>query len=113
MNFHPTRCYVLRVCRIKSLTIHYNTMLGQTLNAVDHKTYLGITISESLNWKTRILVVKNKANRTLGYIKGNLYSYPERVKSQVYTSLERPIIEYGCSAWNPYSIYQETWLEHV
>ena len=44
-------------------------MLGQTLKAVDHQPYLGITVSETLNWKTHILDVKNKANKTLGSIK--------------------------------------------
>ena len=33
-------------------------MLGQTLEAVDHQRYLGITIPETLYWKTHILGVK-------------------------------------------------------
>ena len=46
----------------EAITQHY-TMLGQTLKAVDHQPYLGITISETLNWKTHILDVKYKANK--------------------------------------------------
>ena len=65
MNFHPSKCYVLRICRIKNPIIHHYTMLGQKLKAVDHQPYLGITISETLNWKTHILDVKNKANKYL------------------------------------------------
>ena len=33
----------------------------QTLEAVDHQPYLGVTLSESLNWKEHTLHVKNKA----------------------------------------------------
>ena len=47
-------------------------MLDQTIRAVDHlQPYLGITISETLNWKTHVLDV-NEVNWTLGYIKTNL-----------------------------------------
>ena len=62
--------------------IHQYNMLGQTLKAVDHQPYLGITISETLNWITHVLDVKNNANRTLGCIKRNLHLCPERVKAQ-------------------------------
>ena len=81
--------------------------------AVDHQPYLGITISETFNGKTHILDVKNNANKTLGCIKRNLHSCPERVKAQAYTSLVRPILEYGSTAWDPYRIYQKSWLEQV
>ena len=104
MNFHPSKCYVLRFYRIKNRIIYHYTMLGQTVKAVDHQPYLGITISETLNWKTHILDVKNKANKTLGCIKRNLHSCPERVKAQAYTSLVRPILEYGSTAWDRYRI---------
>ena len=113
MNFNPSKCYVLRIYRIKNPIIHQYTMLGQTLRAVDHQPYLDITISETLNWETHVLQVKNKANKTLGCIKRNLHSCPERVKAQAYTSLVRPILEYGSTAWDPYRIYQKNWLEQV
>ena len=113
MNFHPSKCYVLRFYRIKNRIIYHYTMLGQTVKAVDHQPYLGITISETLNWKTHILDMKNRANKTLGCIKKNLHSSPERVKAQAYTSLVRPILEYGSTAWDPYRMYQKSWLEQV
>ena len=74
MTFHPSKCYVLHIYRIKNPTIHHYTTLDQTLKAVDHQPYLSITISETRNWKTHVLDVKNKANRNLGCIKRNLQS---------------------------------------
>ena len=105
----------LNIYRIKNPTIHHYTTLGQTLKAVDHQPYLRITISEILNWKTHVLDVENKVNRTLGCIKRNLNLCPERVKSRAYTSLVRPgrIPEYGSSAWDPYRTYQKNWLKQV
>ena len=113
INFHPSKCYVLRIYRIKNPIIHHYTMTSQTLKAVDHQPYLGITISETLNWKTHTLDVRNKANKTLDCIKRNLHSCPERVKAQAYTSLVRLILEHGSTAWDTYRMYQKFWLEQV
>ena len=107
MNFHPSKCYVLRIYRIKKHHARSNT------KAVDHQPHLGITTSERLNWKTHILDVKNKANKTLGCIKRNLHPCPERVKAQAYTSLVRPILEYGSTSRDPYRMYQKSWLQQV
>lgn len=84
-------------------------MLNQALEVVDHQAYLGITLS----WKTHILNVKNKAKKTLGFIKRNLHSYPERIKAQAYISLVRPTIEHACTSWDPYRKYQIDLLEQV
>ena len=88
MNLHPLNGIFFTFTGSSSNPIiHHYTMLGQTVKAVDHQPYLGITNSETLNWKTHILDVKNKANKTLGCIKRNLHLCPERVKAQAYTGL--------------------------
>ena len=78
MNFYPSKCYVLRIYSIKYPTMHHYTILDQTLKVVDHQPYLGITLSETLNWKAHVLDVKNKGNRTLGCINRHLHSCPEK-----------------------------------
>ena len=70
MAFNPSKCYVLRVCRTKCPFIHPYTMLGHTLQAVEHFPYLGVSLSENLNWKPHILNITNKANSTLGFSRG-------------------------------------------
>ena len=82
MAFNPSKCYVLRVCRTKCPFIHPYTMLGHTLQAVDHCAYLGVSLSENLSWKTHILNITNKANSTLGFAKRNLHHCPQNVKDQ-------------------------------
>ena len=44
-----------------------------------------------------------KANRSLGFIRRNLYSCPENVKSQANLTLVRPCLEYALSVWDPHT----------
>ena len=94
---------------------HQYTMLNQILEVVDHQAYVGITITETPYWKTHILNVKNKPNnfKTLGFIKRNLHSCPERIKTQAYISQVRSTLEYACASWDPYRKYQIDLREQV
>ena len=87
MAFNPSKCYVLRVFRTKYPFIHAYTTLGHTLQAVDHYPYLGVSLSDYLNWKPRILNITNKANSTLGFVKRSLHHCLQKVKDQAYKSL--------------------------
>ena len=113
MNFHPSKCYVLRIHRSKEPTIHNYTISGHILQSLDQHPYLGVTITKTLNWKAHVSKIKNKANKTLGFIKRNLHSCPEEIKSRAYTTLVRPMLEYSSAAWDPYRKYQVNCLEMV
>ena len=75
---------VLRSTRLQNHMSLYTpyTMLGLTLQAVDHYPYLGVSLSENLNWKQHILNLTNIANLTLGFVKRNLHHFPRNVKDQ-------------------------------
>ena len=45
--------------------------------------YLGVTITNDLKWNTHISNVCTKANRTLGFLRRNLYSCPPDVKQLI------------------------------
>ena len=45
--------------------------------------------------------VCTKANRTLGFLKRNLYSCPQEVKEAAYKGLVHPVLDYGSSVWDP------------
>ena len=49
MNFHPAKCYILRITRKRSPIIHNYQMMGQQLTTVDKYPYLGVELSEDLN----------------------------------------------------------------
>ena len=50
---------------------------------VESIKYLGVTITNDLKWNTHIFNVCTKANRTLGFLRRNLYSCPPDVKKQL------------------------------
>ena len=48
--------------------------------------------------------VCTKANRTLGFLRRNLYACPQEVKEAAYKGLVRPELEYSSSVWDPSSV---------
>ena len=81
MTFYPSKCYVLRINRSRQQITYNYTMSGHTLQSVDQHPYLGVIITKTLNWKAQVSNVKIKA-KTLGFIKRNLHSCPEGIKSR-------------------------------
>ena len=72
---------------------------GTDLENVESIKYLGVTITSDLRWNTHVSKVCTKANRTLGFLRRNLYSCPQEVKVAAYKGLVRPVLDYGrCSS---------------
>ena len=55
----------------------------------------------------------NKANRTLGFLRQNLYRCPQDVKDAAYKGLVRPILEYGSCLWGPQGVVLQQEIEKV
>ena len=55
----------------------------------------------------------SKANRTLGFLRRNLFSCPKDVKEAAYKSMVRPILEYGSTVWDPHYNGLNDELENV
>ena len=62
--------------------------------------YLGVTIAHDLRWITRISNMCTKANRTLGFLRRNLYQCPQDVKEATYKGLVHLILKYGSCVWD-------------
>ena len=58
--------------------------------------------TSDLKWNSHIRNVCSEANRTLGFLRRNLFSYPQDVKEAAYKSMVRPILEYGSTVWDPH-----------
>jgi hypothetical protein len=74
--------------------------------------YLGITMRSDLSWADQVNYTVQKACKALDFImrilkKGN------NTKSSAYTSLVRPILEYGTVCWDPYRECQINALDRV
>lgn len=66
-----------------------------------------------MSWNTHVEYVCNKASRTLGLLKRNLKACSPKLKLQAYKSLVRPILEYSCSVWDPYTDKNTSKLEKI
>ena len=52
-------------------------------------------------------------NRTLGFLRRNLYSCPQEVKEAAYKGLVRPVLECSGSVWDPSGVGLQNELEKV
>jgi hypothetical protein len=78
------------------------TIRGQLLVAVTSARYLGVTITDKVNWRQHIDSIANKANRTLGFQRRNLKISSISIKEQAYKTLVRPLVEYASPVWDPH-----------
>ena len=102
MKFHLEKCQVIRICtnkRFQQSTTY--TIHGHVL-AVDSAKYLGVTISEDLQWKTHIDNITAKASRTVGFLRRNLYNCMKDVREATYRSIVRTTLEYASASWDRY-----------
>ena len=54
-----------------------------------------------------------KANRTLGFLRRNIYRCPQDVKEAAYRELVRPISEYGSCIWDSQGVVFQQEIEKV
>ena len=87
------------------------TMEGTVIENVESIKCLGVTIANDLRWNTHVSSICTKANRTLGFLRRNLYACPQEVKEAAYKGLVRPVLEYTGSVWDPSGVGLQNELE--
>ena len=94
MRFQPVKCNMMQLTnkRINKIEASY-TLEGTVLENVDRIKYLGVTITNDLKWYTHINNICTKANRTLGFLRRNLFSCPKMLKKQL-------IKDWCAQSWN-------------
>ena len=86
---------------------------NQTLERVQSAKYLGITISDNMDWGQHISEISSKATKTLGFLRRNLAFAPMSTKEVAYKTLVRPRLKYAAPIWSPYSKLQINQAEKV
>ena len=102
MRFQPVKCNMMQLTNKHYKIQASYTLEGTVLENVDGIKYLGVTITSDLKWNSHIRNACSKANRTLGFLRRNLFSCPQDVKEAAYKSMVRPILEYGSTVWDPH-----------
>ena len=115
MKFNVAKCHSMRVSRHlpdKQIKFEYS-LHQQILEQVQSAKYLGITITDDLDWGQHISEIRSKATRTLGFLRRNLAFVPRQTKDVVYKTLVRPQLEYASPIWHPYVKTQIQQVEKV
>ena len=82
----------------------YNYLLhNQVLEVTKDSTYLGVAISNDLNWANHISNITAKVNRTIGFLRRIIQACPKEVKEAAYITLVRPSIKYASAVWDPFN----------
>ena len=113
MRFQPVKCNMMQLTKKHNKSQASYTLEGTVLENVESIKYLGVSITSDLRWKSRIRNVCSNADRTLGFLRRNLFSCPQDVKEGAYKSMVRPILEYGSTVYDPHCNGLNNELENV
>ena len=115
MKFNIAKCQSMRVTRHqhhKQILFDYS-LHNQTLENVQSAKYLGITITDNMDWGQHVSEISSKATKTLGFLSRNLAYAPRSTKEVAYKTLVRPKLEYAAPIWSPHSKLQINQIEKV
>ena len=85
MRFQPVKCNMMQLTKkLTNKSQASYTLEGTVLENVESIKCLGVTITNDLKWMTHIINICTKVNRTLGFLRRNLYSCPQDVKEAAY-----------------------------
>ena len=90
MEFNVAKCHSMRVTRHtpdKHIQFDYTQ--------VQSAKYLGLTITDDLDWGQHISEISSKATKNLGFLRRNLAFAPRHTKEVAYKTLVRPKLEYA------------------
>jgi hypothetical protein len=115
MKFNVSKCHSMRISRhrLDKQITHRYTLHGQTLDEVNETKYLGVTITNKLDWTPHIQNITTKATKTLGLLRRNLSLAPRETKVNAYQTLVRPQLEYASPIWNPHTQVNTRKIEMV
>lgn len=101
MELNVKKCKYMIFTRSLPINGQY-VMNNVALDLVDSFNDLGVLLDRKLDFISHISLTVNKATGVLGFIKrwAKEFSDPYTTK-QLFTSLVRPILEYGSAVWDP------------
>src|SRR5271170_1986824 len=113
MKLNFDKCEHMQVSSKRNSVVNQYNLDNKTLSKVSSYKYLGLTISDDLNWNTHINTVINKANKVLYVTKLALSQTTTLVKEAAYKAVVRPLLEYSSSVWDPHQTGQIKAVEMV
>ena len=96
MEFNSSKCQVLHISRPRQPILSQYSLHGEILESVNCARYLQRPDLEH-PYK------RNKANRTLGFVKRSFKTKNQSVKELAYKTFVRPKVEYASTVWSAYT----------
>ena len=82
--------------------VHGYLLHNQVLENVSSAKYLGVQITNDLDWGQHINEITSKATKTLGFLRRNMAFAQRETKAAAYKTLIRPKLEYAAPVWMPH-----------
>lgn len=102
MVVNPTKCSIITFTRKKQSIIFAYSLLGTTIERVNHVKDLGVILDSQLTYKQHISFIVDKASRTLGFIFRIAKNFTDiHCLKALYCSLVRSTLEYCSAVWSP------------
>ena len=93
--------------------MYFRLFTTQTLENVQSAKYLGITITDNMDWGQHVSEISSKATKTLGFLRKSLAFAPRSTKEVAYKTLVRSKLEYAAPIWSPHPKLQINQIEKV
>ena len=104
MRINTKKCKIMRITRKKSPLVGEYKIEGQPSKSVNEYKDLGLFTASNLSWNQHVDKITAKANRVLGLVKRTFRDLKDiDTINTLYCSLVRPLLEYSCETWNPYT----------
>lgn len=116
LQLNVLKCKTMTISRKRSPSHPANPLLlnGEALEKVDSYKYLGLLLTADLSWSSHISGICAKARKILGLVYRRFYGAADQEAiKQLYISIVRPHLEYGCQIWDPHLVKDKTALENV
>jgi hypothetical protein len=113
MKINPGKSKVIRFNRARVKNPLNYSLGDQKIPEASSCKYLGIILRNDLNWVDQVNYTARKAWKALHFVMRVLKKGNRNTRSLVYTSLVRPILEYGAAWWDPHREGQINELDRV
>ena len=102
MKINPSKYKAVRFMRTRVKGPLNYTLGDQLISEASSCKYLGIILRSDLSWADHVIYTVKKAWMALHFKMRILKKGNSSTKSLSYTTLVRPILEYGAACWDPY-----------
>ena len=100
LNIKKTKAMVIgsnrKLSNTSSATVHVN---GNTIENVEHFSYLGVTLSTTMTWNEHVTNLSSKVNKRLGLLKRIIHLLPHNARLLFYNCLVLPLFDCGDLVW--------------